>query len=451
MTVTVFDILTWTIVYLNYFIVAKIIIWDRNLRLVEGIYIIAASLLNAILAVIGIDVLGVDSAISGVASLLLGMIYFYKIKFYSISKTATLVFIAVFIITMSDVFAMIIVNFFFPPFLPSLLIGLSLNHFIQYVPYTLLVTVLSALATLLFTKVTKKQRRLINQSNTAQTVLAGISLLIIGAMIIITGIWHNLGTAIDFLIWTIIPLLGIAIATLAGVLLYAKSLHEQLALRQKETEQEILQQYTEQIEQQQGIVSRMQHDIGNILSSMEGYLGNDDIAGLKEYFYTKVKPATKGITVNNLTLARLANIKLPEIKATLAGKLALAQSAGVDTTFEAHDVIEYISVDSVALVRMLGIIMDNAIEELIELGRGQLMVACYEVGDGVTFVVQNTCRQGIQKLHELEQVGFSTKGESRGLGLSNLAEIANTYPDNINLHTSIEGENFTQKLRIGGA
>jgi len=456
MTFTAFDVLAWTIVYLNYFVVSKIVIQDKTFCIKECAYIIAASLLIAALAVIGIDILGVGGAVSGVASLLLGLIYFNKIKFYSITKTVALVFVSAFIVSMNDAFAMIIVNFFFPYFLHSIPnfpspIGLSFNNFLQYVPYILSLIVISALTAFLFTKMVKKQRMLINQSDTAQAVLAGISLIIFAVMVIVTGIWRNLGATIEFMAWTIVPISGIAIATLGGVIFYARSLHERMTLRQKEAEQEILRQYTEQIEQQQGIVSKMQHDIGNILSSMEGYLENDDIAGLKDYFYTKIKVAAATITDNNSSMVRLANIKVPEIKATLAGKLAVALSTGIDTTFEANDTIDNIAVDSIALVRLLGIIMDNAIEELATLGSGRLIVACYKAGDGVTFVVQNTCRADIQKLHELEQVGFSTKGENRGLGLNNLAAIAETYPDNIALHTSIESGNFTQKLRIGGA
>jgi len=455
MTFTAFDVLAWTIVYLSYFVVAKIVIRDMTLHVKEGIYITTASLLIAVLAVIGIDVLHVGGAISGATSLLLCMIYFYKIKFYSITKTTTLVFVSIFIIAISDVVVMIVTDFFFPYYLPSipyfpLPIGLSRSHFIRYIPYILLARALSAVAAFLFTRATQKYRRLINQNDAAQVVLSSISLFITAVFVIVTGIWRNLGAAIEFHTWTTLPLFGVAIATLAGVILYARSLHERMALRQKEAEQEILRQYTEQIEQQQGIVSKMQHDIGNILSSMEGYLEKDDLAGLKNYFYTKIKVATAAITDNNSSMVRLANITIPEIKATLVGKLAVAQSAGIDTVFEANDKIDNISVDSVALVRMLGIIMDNAIEELAELGRGRLIVACYKTGDGVTFVVQNTCRTDIQNIHELEQAGFSTKGESRGLGLSNLAAITNAYPDNISLHTSIKDGNFTQKLRIGG-
>ena len=453
MTFTITDVLAWTLVYLNYFIVAKILILNNTFSLRECVYIILASLISAHFAVIGIDILYVGGAVGGIASLLLGMIYFYKIKYYSLVKTVSLGLTAAFLVTASDVLVLLIVNTFFPYFLDTIPsfpipIGLSFYDFVYYIPYILLIFTFSTSSTLLLTKVTKSQRKLINENDTAQVVLAGISLIIIIMMILVASIWRNLGSPIEFLTWTILPLYGVAIATLGGVIFYAKSLHEQMSLRQKKAEQEILREYTEQIEQQQRVVSKMQHDIGNILSSMEGYLVDDDIAGLKEYFYAKVKPATADITDNNLALARLANIKIPEVKAILAAKLTLAQSAAIDTTFEASDIIDNIAVDSVALVRMLGIIMDNAIEELISLGKGKLMMACYVIGGGVTFVVQNTCRPGIQNLHELEQVGFSTKGEKRGLGLNNLAELADTYSDNINLHTSIEDGNFTQKLRV---
>jgi len=227
------------------------------------------------------------------------------------------------------------------------------------------------------------------------------------------------------------------------------SFKTKLALRQKEAEQEALQHYIQQIEQQQYIVRQFKHDQQNILLSMEGYLEANNLTGLKEYFYTQIKVATEAITKDNFTLDRLSNLKIPEMKAALAEKLMIAQSAGINTALEAPDEIDHVFVDSLALVRMLGIIMDNAIEELTTLDAGELAVACYKIGGGVTFIVQNTCRPDIQKLHELEQVGFSTKGEGRGLGLSNLAHIATAH-ENITLQTNIAGGNFIQKLRIGG-
>ena len=454
MSFTPFDVLTWMLIYLNYFVLAKIVVRDKTFRLGESIYIVFACFVMAASAVLGIAVLHVGGAISGIVSIVMCAIYFHKLKSYSIRKTITLVFLSIFISAISDSFAMLFADFFIPTFLTSipnfpLPIGLGLGHFVRFVPYTLLSITVSSIATLLFIKVTIHQREHINKHNSAQTVLAVFSFCVLVVLVLVAGLWRYLGGAIEFLSWIAVPISGMAIMASISILFYARALNERMALHQKETEQNILSQYTAQIEEQQSIVTKLQHDIGNILSSMDGYIAGNDMEGLKEYFYAKVKVATAEITDNNMTIARLANIKVPEIKATLAAKLALAQSAGVETHFEAADIVDSIPINSVALVRMLGIIMDNAIEELVTIGYGKLLVACYVVGGGVTFVVQNTCRPNIHKLYELEQVGFSTKGPTRGLGLNNLAEIADTYPDNVTLLTSIKDESFTQKLRIG--
>ena len=94
MTFTVFDVISWAIVYLSYFIVAKIVIRDKTFYIKEVIYIIAACLLMALFAVIGIAILRVGGAISGIVSLIMCTIYFYKIKSYTIVKTITLTLIS---------------------------------------------------------------------------------------------------------------------------------------------------------------------------------------------------------------------------------------------------------------------------------------------------------------------------------------------------------------------
>jgi len=210
-----------------------------------------------------------------------------------------------------------------------------------------------------------------------------------------------------------------------------------------------LEYYTENLEKQQLSVRRFKHDYRNILLSLDSFLETDDLPGLKEYYYSKIKPASAIVTENDFNLDRLSKIKVKEIKSILAAKLMAAENLDIDTTFEAPDEIDRIPINSVALVRMLSIILDNAIEELATLDGGKLLVACYKSGTSLTFVIQNTCRPDIPTLRHLKEVGFSSKGENRGLGLSNLAELADAYP-NITLRTKIANGNFIQKLTIAG-
>ena len=228
-----------------------------------------------------------------------------------------------------------------------------------------------------------------------------------------------------------------------------RSEREKMILRQKEAEQKIQQEYTEHIEAQQTGMRKFKHDYKNILLSVDGFVAEEDWEGLKQYM-PKVKAASSIITKDEFALENLSKIKSPEIKGLLAAKLMLAQNINIDihTTFEADSEIDHVSADSVALVRMLGIIMDNAIEELQALGGGQLSVACFKAGNAVNFVVKNTCRPDLPSIRQLSQSGFSTKGENRGLGLSNLSELANATP-NVALQTNVVDGNFIQRLIVG--
>ena len=219
-------------------------------------------------------------------------------------------------------------------------------------------------------------------------------------------------------------------------------------LQKKEIEQESMLFYMNEIEQQQASLRKFKHDYQNILLSLEDYLDSDDIAGLREYYSTKIRTASETIIKQNFSLSRLSHIKVKEIKSILTAKLARAQNIGIDVSFQAFDDIDHISVDSVTLVRILGIILDNAIEELEMIENGKLQVACFKHKEAITFVVDNTCRADTPPLHQLKETGFSTKGKGRGLGLSNLTELVNAQPDII-LHTNMTKRHFIQKLTIG--
>ena len=214
-------------------------------------------------------------------------------------------------------------------------------------------------------------------------------------------------------------------------------------------EQKRLQYYTDELERYQVGVRKFKHDYQNILLSLDAYVENGDLVELRQYYCTSIKPASHVITKNSFALDGLDKIKIRAIKSFLTAKLLLMQNTDMDirTCFEANENIDYIPLDLVALVRMLGILLDNAIEELTELSHGELFVSCLKWDAGITFVVQNTCRPDLPSSQQLWQTGFSTKGNDRGLGLSNLSELVDTYA-NVTLSTKISKNSFRQELLI---
>ena len=249
--------------------------------------------------------------------------------------------------------------------------------------------------------------------------------------------------------WPIFASFVFVYILLFASLIHTRFLNLKYEQQRKEAEHQALTHYMDELERQQIAMRKFKHDYQNILLSMREFIQSKDLAGLEAYYSSKIEPASKVITEGTFALDGLDKIKVPEIKSILAAKLMLAQNIGIDihTTFEANENIDHISIDSVALVRMLGILLDNAVEALTELGKGMLFVACLKWEPGVTFIVRNTCRLDLPPLHQQWEPGFSTKGGNRGLGLANLSELINAYP-NVSLKTSIKEGVFSQELLI---
>ncbi len=229
--------------------------------------------------------------------------------------------------------------------------------------------------------------------------------------------------------------------------IYSKSLRKAYEVKQKEAQQEAMQRYTQELEHQYTEIRKFRHDHQNILSSLDAFIQDEDFEGLKKYYEKKLKRASEHLESNNFKLENLSRIKIKEIKSIVASKLIRAQELGIDATFEAKEDIEFVPADSVAMVRALGILLDNAIEELQEIKQGSMEVGFIRDRNTIHIVIQNSCRPDIPRLHKLKEVGFSTKGKNRGLGLASLVELIGQLP-NVTSETLIEQGQFKQILVI---
>jgi len=317
--------------------------------------------------------------------------------------------------------------------------------------YILLVYVFSAGVSISLIKVLRKRLSSITQVGSLQSTFALIVAILLLFFQVTITVQYFLGYTASLFSWSGLFILSYTLAAVVCFWFYAKFQKEKSTLRKRDAEQKILRHYLSETELQQAATRKFKHDYQNILHSIRGFLDEKNYEGLEEYYHNKIEPASAIITKNNFALEGLRRVIDYEIKGILMAKLMMAQNMGIEVSFEAYEDIENIPVDSIAFVRIIGIIFDNAIEEVEALGGGHILVACYKDGTGIVFVVQNTCRPDIQNLRELKQAGFSTKGENRGLGLSNLAEIVADNSDVLTLQTSISDGTFTQKLWIGGA
>jgi len=436
---------------LAFFIAGKILTQDYKIKLYESIYLVIASLITAIAVSINRVLIASGALdtrlIEDIVLFILLFMYFWKVKSYPIKKTCTLVFLLMLAIMIFEIswessaifFSAIVIRPYVQTHFEGLIVAVLyvLGFYIIFIP-----------SFVILVKLSRKLRATINNSDQLQFILANISMFCLLLMQLAISSWRIQGYVVHLLNWNTFFLFGFIVAMLVSFYFYTRSLKTKLDLQLKEAEQKNFHYYIQQIEQQQTAMRKFKHDYQNILLSFDSFLEDDDLPGLKHYYLTKIKTASDVITKSNFALEELSKIKIKEIKGILVAKLMLAQNLGIDTVFEADEEIDYIPMDSISLIRMIGIIMDNAIEELEVLGEGKLLVGCFNIGTSVNFVVQNTCRPEIPPIHQLKQSGFSTKGKGRGLGLDNLSRIADSHPNTI-LLTSIKDGNFIQKLVIG--
>lgn len=241
-------------------------------------------------------------------------------------------------------------------------------------------------------------------------------------------------------------------AIFGGVIIQSVSSNQDLKIEaeKKQLEYNIHQRYIEDLKNQYQGIREFRHDYVNLLTSIEYYIENDEFEALKTFFNTSVQKTKNLIGTDILHADELNKIDSLDIKSILTMKLLAAQEKNLNVQIEADEGIRLNQkVDSVLLIRILGILLDNAIEEVETIKGGKLLIGIFSVKGDTIFVIENTARQKIEPMQVLKQKGFSTKGEGRGLGLSNVDELTAMEP-NILLETIISEERFIQKVIVIG-
>jgi two-component system sensor histidine kinase AgrC len=226
-----------------------------------------------------------------------------------------------------------------------------------------------------------------------------------------------------------------------------RSITKDLEIKNKQLQFENLQEYTTNLETLYTDMRAFRHDYINIISSLVGYIENKDMDGLEKHFNANIVPLSKGIESNNFKLGLLKNIKLPELKGIVCSKVIRAQELGIDVFIDIAEPIEKIDMNVIDLCRVVGILIDNAVEAALNCDKPSLKIGFVNKKNSVIIVVINSYSGDIPPLSKIFQKGFSTKGENRGLGLSNLKEIINNCK-NVSLDTAIETEGFIQNIEI---
>ena len=205
------------------------------------------------------------------------------------------------------------------------------------------------------------------------------------------------------------------------------------------------------LEKNNNEIRKFKHDFNNIILGLDGYINNDnfDKEKLKKYFNSTIMNFNNNIELNDIVIAKLNSIKVSSLKSLITNKVLVAQNNNIDVDINIQGEINDFYTDEMQLSRILGILLDNAIEASLELTHDKkIEINIIQIGKTTDIQISNTFNNIGTPIADFNKEGFSTKGTNRGLGLSSAHEIANKL--NILLNTETDGNTFIQILTIEG-
>lgn len=236
-----------------------------------------------------------------------------------------------------------------------------------------------------------------------------------------------------------------------STLFYLKSAREQYEkakeIQQKKEEQRQLQLYTDEIVGLYNEIRGFRHDYAGMLTSLQTVINSGDMKEVERIFHNVLSQANISLRSDDYTFFELNNVQDTALRSVLIQTIFKARECGVEIVFEMKDVIETLPMKLLDLVRVASVLLNNAVEGAAESPSKTMNVSLVKLDKEIVFVIQNSRQSRYINLEEIYEVGFSTKGENRGLGLNNVKEIIDKY-DEVILETDIETNYFIQVVRF---
>lgn len=249
----------------------------------------------------------------------------------------------------------------------------------------------------------------------------------------------------------IVPILLLTQIILAVILISIfKLILEKNKINAEKINIENFKNYAREIEIANKDMQKFKHDYKNIISSIGYYIKNKDIEELEQYFNNNIAPYNNMLNDNFFRINNLKNLEVISLKGLIYNKITRANNKKITFNIDIpYKINNFYNINEIDICRAIGILLDNAIEEIENVENNKNMTLLISKLDNhILIVVENTISEkNVNNINEILFNKSSTKGENRGLGLINYKEIMNKY-DNVFLETNIQNKLFIQKIII---
>ena len=194
--------------------------------------------------------------------------------------------------------------------------------------------------------------------------------------------------------------------------------------KNKERELKIYQVYNESFEDAVLTIRQRQHEFANHINALKDM--QYTIHDTKELIEERNRYCDLLLKENELNNLLKRDLE-PIIISVLYTKLLAAQNVGIEVSQMVHAIDFKKRLEIVELVEIIGILIDNAVEALAIESQSvkKLRVRILSESDNhFSIEVANSCKVLLQsEIEKFVEIGYSTKGTDRGMGLARLMAI----------------------------
>lgn len=188
------------------------------------------------------------------------------------------------------------------------------------------------------------------------------------------------------------------------------------------------------------------HDYNNMITTLGGYIQSEDLNGLKNYYSQLLHDCSQ---VKSLSALSPEVINNPAIYSLLTNKYHQAIELGINMNIECFLDFEKLEMKVYEFTKILGILLDNAIEAAKECEDKTINVIIrndFKVKRQLV-IIENTYINKNIDTEKIYEKGFTSKENNTGLGLWETRKILKRN-NNLNLFTSKNNNFFIQQLEI---
>ena len=188
------------------------------------------------------------------------------------------------------------------------------------------------------------------------------------------------------------------------------------------------------------------HDFNNIIQAIDGYIMVNDMTALQKYFSGLLKECN---CMNSMDLLNNKGTENPAIYGVLLNKYKRAEEYNINMNIDIMVSLDKFKEKSYVLSRMIGILLDNAIEATSECEEKIVNVQFVkeEGKNRNLIIIENTYNNKNVDTNKIFEKNFTTKEGNSGLGLWKIRDILSKDMD-LDLYTTKDGVMFKQQLEI---